>query len=312
MDFALKKLNIIFVCYNCGADIVNVVTQILSNAIDDYEFHIHIVDNASADDSMAQLMSLESRYVSVHPSEANIGFGPACNIALDKMDACDKVLLLNPDIELRPDSINNLLNFSNQHKDALIWGGVTMDSAGDFDGMNAWKEPSMLGVFSWAFFGDFFLAKLGASIPDAYNIERLQNNPSVDAVSGCFFLIDYTLFRKLKGFDERFFMYSEEIDLCRRARELGALPKISLDSAIIHHGSQTVSSFNKLNFLYHSKLKYCKKHWSKPAFLLARFSILTGACIRLVCHSVISLIKRDSEGFKRWSKFVRTQLSWRF
>ena len=82
----------------------------------------------------------------------------------------------------------------------------------------------------------------------------------MDVVSGCFFLIDTKFWTELNGFDERFFLYSEEVDLCLRARHLGADPHI-INAAKIKHARGTAShDRDRMKLLVNSKLLYWQKH----------------------------------------------------
>ncbi|WP_432472311.1 glycosyltransferase family 2 protein [Amphritea sp. HPY] len=306
-------VNIVFVCFNCGQDIQQAISDIVQGDYPLDKLSITVVDNASQDNSVKLLTSIDCIDVNVIESTENVGFGSGCNLAISQVNGGDKVLLLNPDIRLNVDSISKLIEYSNETPEALIWGGKTLDENGNVDGKNAWKEPSLSGVISWSFFGDILFKKLGLSIPDAYSEKELFASDSVDAISGCFFLIDLNLLKQLGGFDEQFFMYSEEVDLCRRARELGAQPKSTTSATIVHIGSKTITSRNKLNFLYESKLKYFKKHWSPLKFYVARVSLFLGSFLRLVLISSASLFmasKRNDRSI--WFEFVKNQLSWRF
>lgn len=306
-------LHVVFVCYNCGNDIVQAIDDIINGDYPLEKIQITVVDNASHDNSVELLKNINNISVNVIESSDNVGFGAGCNLAINQVARGDKVLFLNPDIRLEVDSISNLIEYSITTPNSLIWGGKTLDENGDVDGKNAWKEPSLLGVICWSFFGDVVLKGLGLSIPDAYSESDLISSDAVDAISGCFFLIDLELLNKLEGFDERFFMYSEEVDLCRRARELGAQPKSTGTASIVHIGSKTITSRNKLNFLYESKLKYFKKHWSPLKFTVARVSLFSGSVLRLSLIFIASLFVADKRQDRSiWYEFVKNQLNWRF
>ena len=197
--------------------------------------------------------------------------------------------------------------------DQMIWGGVTCDVDGNPDGKSAWKEPSLFGLLCWALCLDPVLKFFGGHNPDGYGRSAICGEQTVDAVSGCFLLIDPHLFRKLEGFDERFFMYSEEIDLCRRARALGAEPMVTDKSRLVHIGSTTLSSFNKLYYLYRSKLKYFHKHWGWSKYFTARLIITLGSVLRLVAFTLLSVFRRKyTDQSKVWWLFLKSQLRWSY
>ncbi|MEM5550491.1 glycosyltransferase family 2 protein [Pseudoalteromonas neustonica] len=305
----MDKITIVIVCYNCGEDIFNAITDIKNGYYENNHLQIIVVDNDSHDDSVALLRNIEGFDLKIIESKNNLGFGSGCNLALPHIKA-NKTLFLNPDVRLNETSITSLVDFSNSHPNAKVWGGQTINPQGQIDGQNAWREPSLRGVLSWSFFGDILLKKLSRRIPDAYTTDEINRLPYVDSISGCFLLMDTDLLKELNGFDERFFMYSEEVDLCRRARKLGAKPMSTSQAVIVHEGSKTITSQNKLNFLYHSKLKYCKKYWNPLSYSIARLSLFCGAVLRAFAYSLLSFQKLNRAEAKVWWMFCRQQLKW--
>ena len=85
--------------------------------------------------------------------------------------------------------------------------------------------------------------------PEAFGGWDRSSVRNVDIVSGCFFLINRTLWDRLGGFDPAFFMYGEEADLCLRARKLGARPIVSPSATIVHYGGASTSSTLKQRML---------------------------------------------------------------
>jgi len=313
LEIHANKLNIIFVCYHCGTDIKNAIEDIKKGEYPIENLNVFIVDNASQDDSVNILKSIKNIDINIIESPDNLGFGSGCNLAIKQIDSGEKTLFLNPDIRLKPDSITKLVQFSDKTLESRLWGGKTFDVDGNEDGKNAWKEPSLFGVFSWSFFLDILFKKFGLAPPDAYSLSDLKKSNIVDSISGCFLLIETKLLKEINGFDERFFMYSEEIDLCRRAREKGATPRSTDSAYIIHEGSKTLNSANKLNFLYHSKLLYAKKHWSSYKFWLARAFIYMGSFARFTAHFITSIfIKSNKENADLWAGFLKKQTEWKF
>lgn len=307
----MQKIDIIIVCYNCGSDIVSLVDEL---RVGDYpleKIRFLIVDNASADDSLELLNKISGVNIQIIESKVNVGFGAGCNLALEKLSS-SKTLLLNPDVNLFSNSITELLRFSLNHPDSKIWGGRTLNSAGLDDGFGAWREPTLLGLIYWAFFIDLIRKKMGLRNIDAYKLNVNDEYISVDAISGSFFLIETSVLKALNGFDERFFMYSEEIDLCRRARSIGATPKSCTSAKIIHHGSQTLDSISRLNFLYHHKLKYFKKYWPKSKLSIASHTIRLATLLRILSYYVISIF--DPSKKKQhllWLSFLSVQKKWK-
>jgi GT2 family glycosyltransferase len=303
---AKKKITIIFVCYNCGADIASNIIEIDAINLDHYEINFIVFDNASSDNSIELIQKLTLSNLKFIISENNIGFGRACNEALKEANS-DYYLLLNPDIKLFEDSISNLLLSAEKHPQAGIWGGITLNGKGEDDGKNAWREPTLWGFFCWAVFLTNIFHGVQLFSPDEYTNITWEESTEVSAVTGCLFLIDAGLWKKLNGFDGRFFMYSEEIDLCRRARKLGAKPTITNKARIVHYVGGTITSENKVNYLYKSKLIYFKKHWSSQKYMIARLILIIAALLR----SVIYVFRSKAENGNIWMKLLINQFYWK-
>ncbi|GMG87747.1 glycosyltransferase family 2 protein [Biformimicrobium ophioploci] len=297
----VETLHVIFVCYNCGADIVSVLQDLSAGNGDSRRLSVTVVDNASSDDSLTCLRGYSFTNLNIISSPVNLGFAGGCNLAFDHLPSHGRVLLLNPDVRVPYDSIDRLISFSTFRPECLIWGGITVDSYGNYDGKCAWREPNLLGIASWAFLYNAIAARIGRRLPGSYTLSDLELNCHVDAVSGCFMLVDIATLKRLGGFDETFFMYSEEIDFCRRARNLGAKPAVCTDAVIEHAGSATLTSSRKQHYLMTSKSLYLKKHWPSALYRLAMGVLLVGSVIRMGSYTAASLIKPSlGEKAKAW------------
>jgi hypothetical protein len=300
-----KKLTIIFICYNCGADIAKNMIEINAMKLENYAVEFIVFDNASSDHSLQEIEKVNIANLKLIANSSNLGFGKACNEGLKNAEG-NYYLLLNPDIELSKTSILNLLAFAEEYADAGIWGGVTVTEQGEPDGKNAWKESTLWGFFCWAVFLTRFFPTLKLFSPDDYYGRSWGKFNKVDAITGCFFLISSDLWKRLGGFDERFFMYSEEIDLCLRARQIGAQPIITNQATIVHYGGGTTTSENKINLMYKSKLMYFKKHWSYNKYCLARVVFVLAVFLRALFYQV--KIKKNEHNL--WLKLLTNQFNW--
>ncbi len=306
----MTRLNIVIVCYNCGADIVRLLRDIDDGDLPPEVIKFIVVDNASMDDSLAILSPLSPK-IQLIESERNIGFAAGCNLGAAAIDNPAPILFLNPDVRLQHDSLANLLAFATATPGAGIWGGVTCDEQGAYDGKSAWREPSLVDLLSWSLGGDFLLRRTLGRTSGGYSPRTLCKGAGVDAVSGCFLLIDQALFRMLNGFDEEFFLYSEEIDLCRRARALGAQPRVTGSAVVLHAGSKTLSGINKLNHLYRAKFQYFAKHGSPMSVAVARGLVALGSALRFAAFStLVYLGKGSKEQQSVWRKFLDDQWQW--
>jgi GT2 family glycosyltransferase len=108
----------------------------------------------------------------------------------------------------------------------------------------------------------------------------------VDAVSGGCMVVPTDVFRTLGGFDERFFMYYEDFDLCRRASNQNIPVYYDAAIRVIHHVRKSTLSENEKFFMYvyESKLKYFSKYESLPAYLLTYCIIVAGITLRIPAY----------------------------
>ena len=120
--------------------------------------------------------------------------------------------------------------------------------------------------------------------------------------TGCFLLIKRELWDRLNGFDESFFMYGEDTDLCVRARKLGERCYISPDVQLIHYGGQSEAvRADKMVRLFRAKVQLFEKHW-RPAFVSFGIAMLRVLPLtRMAIWAVPAMIGRREQGaFKAW------------
>lgn len=176
--------------------------------------------------------------------ERNIGFGAAHNFAFARFCDCEYFLVLNPDVRVHADSIERLVEFMGAHPDVGLSTARVLNPDGSIQ--YAHKRLPTLRVL----FGRRFLPKLAARFwPDELSRYELRDCNldvplSIPSVSGCFMLFRTACYQALNGFDERYFMYQEDIDISRRANQISRV--IYYPSAVItHHWAR--GSHKKLN-----------------------------------------------------------------
>ena len=254
------ELTVAMVSYNTCALTITAIETLMANA-GDVAMDIVVWDNASADGS-AEAIAARFPQIEVIRSPDNIGFAAANNRIAERVQT-GWLLLLNPDTETHPKAIENLLTFAKASPQAGIVGGRTVFPDGSLNVASCWNRMTIWSLFcsaaglSRAFPGSalFNSAAIGGSRRDSVR--------EVDIVVGCFFLIRTDLWRALGGFDERYFMYGEEADLCLRARRLGYRPMITPDAQIMHMvGASTKQHEDKVVQLLRAKSTLVRDHWS--------------------------------------------------
>jgi GT2 family glycosyltransferase len=199
------------------------------------EFEIIVVDNNSADGTVEYLSEINVNCISL---DKNRGFGAAVNIGA--REAVYKYLLiLNPDTIIPPDSLKKLRRFAESGTDF----GLLAPSLEYPDG------KIQISARAFPRRRDFLLSRgsplfrLGITgEKEAGYIIPVDNAPlEIPAVSATALMINTALFKEIGGFDERFFMYLEDIDLCRKIKERG-LAVILLPEVKIRHSWKKSSS----------------------------------------------------------------------
>lgn len=274
-----------------------------------HALEVIVADNASDDGSADAVEEAFGTRVRLLRLDRNIGFGPANNAAATHARG-RWILLLNPDTVVLDDAIDTLLDAADAEPERGVFGGRTLFADGRLNPTNAWREPSPISML----LRGTGLSALFPSSP-SLNPETMPHwdrstSRDVDIVSGCYLLIHAELWRRLGGFDERFALYAEEFDLCRRARHLGARPRIIAGSSIIHLGgrSETVREDQTVR-QFAARVMYARKHWRPALRWIAPFSLDLWAAGKLAREHLRSAVGRPSAA-DTWSRIWRRRAEW--
>lgn len=262
------EISIIVISYNTR-DLTLACLNSIYDQTKSVSFEVICLDNNSFDNS-AQYIMEQFPDVMLIKSTYNCGFAKANNIAVKKSRG-RYVLLLNPDTVVLENSIEKLLRFAKDNPKARIWGGKTLNADRTLNPTSSWRFMTLSSLFFQATGLSVIFRQNAFFDREAYGGWQRDTVRHVEIVSGCFLLIDKEMWDELEGFDEEFFMYAEEADLCYRACKIGARPLFSPTPSIIHYGgaSESVRS-EKLIRLFKAKNIFIKKHWSKLEYFIAR------------------------------------------
>jgi hypothetical protein len=262
-----KKIvvSIILVNYN-GAEVVLDCLRSLLQYLHTVPYEIIVVDNASTDGS-ATLIAETFPTVNLLKQIENQGFGAGNNVGSTQANG-EFLFFLNTDTLLSSDVLPPLVTLMKEHPEVGIIGPKLLNADGSLQ-VSIASEISIAGEYQ-----TLKQLKQANNPQHRETIEqRFAQLHTVDIVIGAAFFMRKSLFEVLDGFDETFFMYFEESDLCQRARDRGWKILYTPEVSMIHLGGYSVSKISdRMRLEYRrSQLYYYRKH--RPAWeqILLRF-----------------------------------------
>ena len=265
-----------------------------------------VVDNASVDGSAEGLEGLPLAVTLVQNHE-NKGFAFACNQGAKKGTA-GYILFLNPDFRLFQDSLTKALLFLEQpqNEQVGILGIQLVDEKGVIQ-RNVARFPTPKSLFHQMLGFDRLWPR---RFPSHFMTDwDHRESREVDQVTGAFFLVRRMVFEELKGFDERFFMYFEDLDFAYRAKRAGWKSYYLADAQAFHYGGGASDQVKarRLSYVLKSRVLYVAKHFGMPA---AWGILLTSLGIEFWTRLGWSLINLSGQNFietlRAYGMFVRT------
>jgi GT2 family glycosyltransferase len=258
----IPRVSVIIVSYNTREMTLACLRSVFEQTAET-PIEVVIVDNASSDGS-PEAIEAEFPQARLIRSRENLGFARANNLAASVARG-DLLLLLNPDTLVLDRAIDRLAVFASTRPEARIWGGRTVFADGSLNPTSCWRFMSLWSLFALATGLTALWRDSPLFNPEGYGGWRRDSVREVEMVTGCLLLISREFWNELGGFDESFFMYGEEADLCYRAREAGARPMFTPSATVVHYGDGSIQMLSaKMINLYSGKVLFMTKHWSKP------------------------------------------------
>lgn len=279
-----QSCNIIIVNWNSGNQLRKCIDSIISFG---YAFveSIIVVDNGSADESLDLIEGLPK--VSTIHCGSNLGFGAACNIGAIECGG-DFLLFLNPDARLYSDSLEKVILFMSDEKNLNV--GVCGVQLVDESGQISRSCAAFPSASSFAAYASGFSRIFPSTGYAMVNWDHKQVR-TVDHVIGAFYLIRRQVFTQLGGFDTRFFMYLEDLDLSYRVKEAGWSIVYLASIQAFHAGGGTSNKIKARRLFYslRSRIQYAHKHLSKSGFFSTVFITLFIEPISRLLYALICL-----------------------
>ena len=243
-----KLLSIIIVNFKSQHLLEKCVASVYQN-LNNQNFEIIVVNN----DEEHVLSEVKKKFPSLKilQQSANIGYGRAANQGA-RLAKGELFLILNPDTEL----LSNLNAISEIFSDDLEVGALSPKLVDEHGKTQAWIAGEEISLLS--------LIRNNLGLSKKKKAWESVNKKEVGWVSGAALFIRKEVFELAGGFDEKIFMYFEDVDLCKRLRNLGKKIIYLPDARIIHHGGKSFSEEKrKKNLYYASQEYYLRKHFGK-------------------------------------------------
>ncbi len=289
-------LSIIIVNYNTK-DHIRTCLDSIRDSKPEIEYDIHIVDNNSSDDSVEFLKCRAEKYgYHLIINEDNLGFAKANNQAV-RSAAGRYVMYLNPDTEMTPGGMDESVRFMDEHDSIGIMGPSIYTPEGNELRVCRKFSNMIYDFLEWTPILNKFQIVMRNYRNGELDYSRVND---VDYIQGACMVIRKKALDETGLLDERYFMYSEEEDLCRRMQEKGW--KVVYNPNIkIHHyrGASTEKEhFNKYDTLFESKFLYFEKYYGKSYASVYRFTLISIMYLRKVYYTILMSGRGKTESYK--------------
>jgi N-acetylglucosaminyl-diphospho-decaprenol L-rhamnosyltransferase len=300
-------LDLVVVNWNAGNQLLDCLNS-LQMACQEAVFHLSkciVVDNASTDGSADQLETYPFP-LEIIKNQENKGFAFACNQGA-KAGKAEFILFLNPDVRLFSDSLAKALIFMGEPKNESV--GILGIQLVDENGIvqrNVARFPTRISIFYQMLGLDRLWPK--RYLPHFMTDWDHRESREVDQVQGSFFLVRRKVFDELHGFDERFFMYYDDLDFAFRTRQAGWKVYYLADIQSFHRGGGTSHQVKarRLFYVLCSRVRYVAKHFG---FLTAVATILLSLGMEFWVRLAWSMANRSgtafTETFRAYMMFLR-------
>ena len=290
------EVSIIIISYN-NFNLLKSCLNSIYKHIDGFSFEVIVVDNNSTDLGLEDVIS-EFENLKLIRNESNLGFSKANNQGVEIAKG-ENILLLNNDTELLDDSILEILKFVKNSTQPTIGAAKLQNIDFSFQ-PSAYKFPSLSRlIFSNLFFEIVF--KNVSQFNKYYlRIDEEYVPQIVNSVIGAFMIMKKETFINLGGFDEEFFFYHEDTDLCYRLTKSGGKTVYFPQISVIHVGGASTKQIQwfQLKNKVIARFKYFYKHYPLYYYLFAIIIEHCGNLVRSIIYSILGVVTFNTEKFE--------------
>jgi len=253
-----------------------------------------VVDNASSDGSVAMVRQ-QFPQTTLLVNSKNVGFARANNQALELVEG-RYILLLNTDAFVHEGTVDGMVAFMDAHPDAGSVGCRLYYEDGTLQ-RSCFAFPTLATELWNALFLDRLFSKSRYFGKYQMTYWDMSDTRSVDSLMGACLMVRSDVVRRIGLFDEQFFMYSEEIDLCYRIQKEGLknyyLPRFSA----IHLWGGSSRRIRRESFLrlYQSRVKFFRKHYGEEIVQRYKMVLFFSAFVRISLGTILFLFRRKDD-----------------
>jgi N-acetylglucosaminyl-diphospho-decaprenol L-rhamnosyltransferase len=243
----------------------------------DSSLHVIVVDNASSDDSLGSVRDLPAELVAL---DENGGFAHGCNEG-SRRGGAPYVLFLNPDARIEPAGLARLVEVLEGNERAGLVAPRLVNDHGGLE-YSQRRFPRLRSTYANALFLHRVLpfAQWTSELVEKRSAYERPRSP--EWLSGACLMVRRDVLEQLGGWDERFFMYCEDKDLCRRARDAGYDIRFEPGAVAVHEGGGSAPRTSLMAVLAASRIRYAEKHRGRVAARLERAGIALGALTHML------------------------------
>lgn len=305
------KLSIVILCWNDLKVIGDCLTSIIAGT-HNTEFEIIVSDNGSTDGSI-EFISKNFPQVRLLANGANLRFAKGNNVGIEASRG-EYTLILNPDTLIHDGTLDKMVAYADRHPEAGAFGCRVLNVDGTYQGC---ARPPYTLRSEWC--AALYLGRLARLSewfhPGLYVGWCGDTERPVGWLAGCFILVRTELLKRLGGFDEQFFYYYEDTDLCHRIWDAGYPILYTPDFAITHlKGQSTTNRFAPATFALDAEITrylYYYKYYGAKGARSCRWSSLTGLLLRRLGYGLKQMLQ-PTEARKARQELFRTLFEWNY
>ncbi|MCD6202612.1 MAG: glycosyltransferase family 2 protein [Bacteroidales bacterium] len=284
----MEKLSIIIVNYKGWEPLKECLDSLTSLKAAEFDSEVIVVDNFSNDGNLKKFMEYYPDILFIE-NKGNYGFSNGNNLGA-RYATGEYLLFLNPDTIVTTEPLLSMLYLAEQNPGYFIVSSQQINPAGRKENPfnvfpSFWTINNIIKIFYLLFTGKV--------------MRRLCNEHAMifpDWVSGSVIMMRRKVFQRLGGWDEDFWLYSEDVDLCKRARDAGGVVALQCSPPITHkHGGTTrsnirLSAFFKAHVIISTHIYFRKHSSGKRHFLLQAFLVINTMILKNFLPALLGMI----------------------